>query len=83
MKINPPASPRRNGGTCGSTVGAASTISTPPASPAAKRQRVNHRNDQGVAQAKKASVASAIIARSATGAGTAAVTRRASSAPAR
>ena len=40
------------------------TISAPPATPEAKRQTKNHENDSGSAQAKNATVASAIIARS-------------------
>ena len=41
VKINPATSPRRRGSTCGRMVGAASTMMTPPARPAAKRQAKN------------------------------------------
>ena len=47
VKITPPASPRFAAGTCGSTLGAASTISTAPATPEAKRQRKNHAKGSG------------------------------------
>ena len=63
VKIAPPARPRRAAGTCGSTVGAARTISTPPATPDARRQTKNHANASGTEQAKKAAVASSIMAR--------------------
>ena len=53
VKIAPLASPRRADGTCGSTAGAASTISTPPAKPEAKRQTKNHPKESGIAEAKK------------------------------
>jgi hypothetical protein len=46
----------------GSTVGAARTISAPPARPEAKRQAKNQAKLSGKAQAKKARVASAIEA---------------------
>ncbi|MNL16969.1 hypothetical protein D3C87_1380370 [compost metagenome] len=62
MKMIPPASPRRDAGTCASTVGAASTISAPPDVPERKRQAKNHTKDTGQAQAKNARLASNIIA---------------------
>ncbi|MNF93771.1 hypothetical protein D3C84_764570 [compost metagenome] len=62
MKMTPPASPRREAGTCARTVGAASTISAPPAVPERKRQAKNHAKDTGQAQAKNARLASNIIA---------------------
>ena len=63
VKITPPARPRRAGGTCGRTVGAASTMRAPPATPDARRQTKNQANDSGTAQAKNATVASAIMVR--------------------
>ena len=60
MKMAPPARPRREGLMPGSTAGAASTISIPPARPEAKRQAKNQAKLKGKAQAKKARVASAI-----------------------
>jgi hypothetical protein len=80
VKITPPAIPRRACGTCGNTVGAARTMSTPPATPAARRQTKYHANDSGAAHAKKAAVASAIMARSI---GTGPARAATSSAPAR
>ncbi len=62
MKIAPPARPRREGLMLGSTVGAARTISAPPAKPEAKRQPKNQAKSSGKTQAKKARVASAIDA---------------------
>ncbi|MNL24405.1 hypothetical protein D3C87_1458360 [compost metagenome] len=63
MKIKPPAKPRREGGTCASTVGAARTIKAPPATPERNRQAKNQAKDTGHAQAKNAMLASSIIAR--------------------
>ena len=83
MKMAPPASPRRGAGTYGSTVGAASAINAPPASPEAKRQTKNHENDSGMAHAKNATVASAIIARRIVTAAARAAMDGARSAPAR
>ena len=83
VKISPPARPRRAAGTCGSTVGGASTMSEPPARPARKRQRTNQRKDRGVAQAKKAAVATSIMPRSTWAAGTRSVSHRAARAPTR
>ena len=83
VKIAPLASPRRADGTCGSTAGAASTISTPPAKPEAKRQTKNHPKESGIAEAKKVAAASAIIARSTDGAERARAIACAASAPAR
>lgn len=64
VKMTPPARPRRAGGTWGSTMGAASAMSAPPATPAPRRQAKYQENDSGVAQAKNATVASASMARS-------------------
>ncbi|MCY1439120.1 hypothetical protein D9M71_553410 [compost metagenome] len=61
MKITPPARPRREGGTCASTVGAARTISAPPATPESNRQAKNQAKDRGQAQAKNATLASSIM----------------------
>ena len=61
-KMAPPANPRREGLTLGSTVGATSTMSTPPETPDAKRHRKSQENDTGDAQAKKAALPSNIIA---------------------
>jgi hypothetical protein len=83
VKMTPPASPRRAAGTCGSTVGAASTMRAPPAAPAARRQAKYQANDSGAAHAKKATVASAIIARRTKTGSVRAAMVRASSAPAR
>jgi hypothetical protein len=83
VKMTPPATPRRSGRTWGKTVGAASTMSTPPATPAARRQTRYHANDRGDAHAKNAAVAKAIIARRSSTASTRAASHRASSAPAR
>ena len=66
MKIAPPAKPRREAGTCGSTASAASTISAPPDTPAAKRQTKNQEKEKGWAQAKNDAVANNIITRSTT-----------------
>ena len=79
----PPASPRRDGATAASTVGAARTISTPPARPDARRQARNQANDGGRAQAKKVALASTIMARSSVAAPVRRPKRCASSAPAR
>lgn len=81
--MRPPARPWRATGTCGNTVGAASTMSAPPASPEAKRQTKNQAKENGTAQAKKAAVASSSIALSNRGAGARAASGRPSSAPAR
>ena len=83
VKITPAASPRREAGTYGSTASAASTISAPPDTPAAKRQTKNHAKDSGWAQAKNDAAASSIIARSTTATGAAPAMRGAASAPAR
>ena len=83
VKMAPPARPRRSGGTCGSTEGAARTITTPPATPEAKRQRKNQAKDSGSAQAKKATVTSAIMPRSIRGAPARRASDRAQSAPPR
>ena len=83
VKMSPPASPRRAAGTCGSTVGGARTIRVPPARPARKRQRKNQRKDSGVAQPKKAPVASSIMPRSTRAAGRRAARWRAATAPTR
>jgi len=83
VKIAPPTMPRRAVGTWASTVGAASTISTPPARPAEKRQAENQANDSGAAQARNAAVASSIMARSTTLRRRRAASGRADSAPAR
>ncbi len=56
---------------------------TPPASPEAKRQTKNHENDSGKAQAKNATVASAIITRKIVAAAARAAMDGARSAPAR
>jgi hypothetical protein len=83
VKIAPPASPRRAAGTCASTTGAASTVSTPPATPAANRQTKNHEKGSGAAHAKNAAVATNIMERNRVAVGTEAAVRRASRAPAR
>jgi hypothetical protein len=83
VKIAPPAKPRRDAGTCGSTASAASTISAPPEIPAAKRQRKNHENETGCAQAKNDAVATSISVRKTTLTRAIAVIRRATSAPRR
>ena len=44
-------------------MGAASTMRAPPATPEARRQTKNQANGSGTAQAKNATVASAIMAR--------------------
>src|SRR6202042_3202273 len=62
MKRAPPARPRREALMLGSTVGAARTISAPPARPEAKREAKNQAKLSGKAQAKKARVASPIEA---------------------
>jgi hypothetical protein len=83
VKMTPLATPRRSRRTWGSTVGAARTMSTPPAIPAAARQTKYHANDTGTAHAKNPAVASAIMARSAVTRSARAASQRASSAPAR
>ncbi len=83
MKIAPLARPRRAGAMCGSTVGAASTISVPPERPARKRQAKNHRKSTGQAQASSEAVVSSIMARSRAGAEMRAAIGVASRAPAR
>ena len=60
MKIARPARPRWEGLMLGSTVGAARTMSIPPARPETKRHAKNQAKLSGKAQAKKARVASAI-----------------------
>ncbi len=87
VKITPLARPRRATGTTRRMPGAASTISTPPATPAAKRQTENHGNDipatrPGALQAMNATLASTIIARMSGAIGSPA-SRLAASAPAR
>ena len=83
MKIAPPARPRREALMLGSTVGAARTISAPPAKPAAERQAKNQAKLSGKAQAKKARLASAIEALSTVTTRTRAEIGRPRSAPAR
>lgn len=83
VKITPPASPRRAGGTCFNTAGAASAISAPPDIPAANRHVKYQANDKGAAQPKKAAVAAIIMSRSAAAVPIRAAIGRASSAPPR
>lgn len=52
---------RREGVTCDSTVGAASNVSAPPETPAAKRQTKNQAKPTGKAQAKNVTDASNIM----------------------
>ncbi len=83
MKISPLTSPRRAGSTAGSTVGAASTMMTPPQIPEISRQAKYHPTDTGNAEAKKLRLASSIMAFRTTRAGHHAANRRASTAPPR
>ncbi len=83
VKTTPPASPRCADGTCGSTTGAASAISTPPEMPEAKRQVKNQPKESGNAQAKNAAVVAIIMPRSAGLAPAFSAIGRASRAPAR
>jgi hypothetical protein len=83
VKIAPPASPRRDDGTCGSTTGAASAIKTPPETPEANRQTKNQPKESGNAQAKNAAVATIIIARKLGAAPARSAIGRAARAPAR
>ncbi|MNG04747.1 hypothetical protein D3C84_879020 [compost metagenome] len=62
-KIAPLASPRRDAGTCGSTVAATNTMIAPPATPDSKRQPKNQLTDNGKPQAKNARVTASIIRR--------------------
>ncbi|MNC60543.1 hypothetical protein D3C75_1104270 [compost metagenome] len=62
-KMAPPARPRRELGTCGRIVAAASTMMAPPAMPDARRQPKNQPMDSGRLHAAKARVTSAIMAR--------------------
>ena len=83
VKIAPLASPRRDGGICGRTSGAANAINAPPATPDPTRQAKYHQKESGKAHAKNATVAIAIIARKIGAAPAVAAIRRASTAPAR
>ena len=83
MKIEPPASPRRDAGTCGNTAGAASAISTPPEMPAAKRHTKNQQKESGKAQARNDIPARIIMPRSAGVAPVRSAIGRADKAPAR
>ena len=82
-KIAPLTMPRREGGTCASTDGAAVTINTPPANPEAKRHPKNQTNEMGQAQAKKAKTATSIIVRTSLTLDTCRASTRAPKAPAR
>ena len=64
-------------------VGAARTMRTPPATPAARRQTKYQAKDSGIAHAKSEAVASAMVARSEAVAPAREANQRASSAPAR
>ncbi len=83
MKIAPLARPRRAGAMCGRMVGAASTISVPPPTPARKRHAKNQAKSTGHAQASSVSVDSSIMPRSTDRAGARADSGAATSAPAR
>ncbi len=75
--------PRLAGEVCGRITDAASTMMIPPVSPDRKRQAKNQVNDTGAELAKKESVASSIMARSALTAPMRVATARAATAPAR
>lgn len=83
MNMKPLTAPRRAGGMCGKTVGAASTISAPPPMPETKRQVKNHAKSTGQAQAKSATVVIVIMARRTARADDRATSGPASKAPAR
>src|SRR5690348_6417540 len=83
VKIAPPAMPRRLAGIAASTVGAASTISTPPVPPDRNRQAKNHAKLTGAAQANRLAQVSSIAFRKVVTAPKRVARTRAPSAPAR